>query len=204
MHKGVRALDYAVPVAISVVLVVWLFRRVHFRDIVEIVRTQCDFWWVVAMMAITTLSHMVRGVRWGIQLRGAGVPRMTVTKESVSIFGAYALNLVFPRLGEVWRCVYISRSEHVPVSTVVGTDLGDRGSDAVVVVCLTALCLVVAHPELTRFVEHYSVGPRHTPISSMTKLCMGLWDLPAPAPLGGRLGWAGLALGLFWLFACIN
>lgn len=158
MHKGVRALDYAVPVAISVVLVVWLFRRVHFRDIVEIVRTQCDFWWVVAMMAITTLSHMVRGVRWGIQLRGAGVPRMTVTKESVSIFGAYALNLVFPRLGEVWRCVYISRSEHVPVSTVVGTDLGDRGSDAVVVVCLTALCLVVAHPELTRFVEHYSVG----------------------------------------------
>lgn len=73
------------------------------------------------------------------------MPRITVTKESVSIFGAYSLNIVFPRLGEVWRCVYISRSERVPLSTVVGTDIGDRGSDAVVVASLTALCLVVAH-----------------------------------------------------------
>lgn len=71
MRKAGKALDYVVPVAISVVLVVWLFRRVHFHDIIGIVRTQCDFSWVVAMMAITTLSHMVRGVRWGIRARAA-------------------------------------------------------------------------------------------------------------------------------------
>lgn len=158
LHKIVKGLDYAVPVAISVGLVVWLFDKVNFHDIVRTVREECDFRWVVAMMAITTLSHMVRGVRWGIQLRGAGVPRMTVTKESVSIFGAYALNLVFPRLGEVWRCVYISRSERVPLSTVVGTDFGDRGSDAVVVVFLTLLNLVVAHPAIMSFLSHYKVG----------------------------------------------
>lgn len=121
----VKVLDYLVPVGISALLVVWLFRKVDFGEVMALVRNGCDFRWVLAMMAITTLSHMVRGIRWGIQLRGAGVPRMTVTKESVSIFGAYALNLVFPRLGEVWRCVYISRSEKVPLSTVVGTDIGD-------------------------------------------------------------------------------
>ena len=154
----VKVLDYLVPVGISALRVVWLFRKVDFGEVMALVRNGCDFRWVLAMMAITTLSHMVRGIRWGIQLRGAGVPRMTVTKESVSIFGAYALNLVFPRLGEVWRCVYISRSEKVPLSTVVGTDIGDRGSDAVVVACLTALCLIVAHPALMNFMNHYSVG----------------------------------------------
>lgn len=153
-----KALDYVVPVAISVGLVVWLFHKVNFHDIVKVVRDGCDYWWVVAMMAITTLSHMTRGIRWGIQLRGAGVPRMPVVAESVSIFGAYALNLVFPRLGEVWRCVYVSRREKVSLSTVVGTDFGDRISDLVVVVVLAILSLFVAHSAITSFLVHYSVG----------------------------------------------
>ena len=158
LHITGKVLDYLIPVAISALLIWWLFSKVNFHDVMREVREGCDFTWVIVMMAITTLSHMVRGIRWGIQLRGAGVPRMTVTKESVSIFGAYALNLVFPRLGEVWRCVYISRSEKVPLSTVVGTDIGDRGSDAVVVVLLTVLCLIVAHPALMNFMSHYKVG----------------------------------------------
>lgn len=183
IHGVGKVFDYTVPVAISAALVVWLLRRVHIRDVMAVVREECDFRWVVVMMAITTLSHMVRGIRWGIQLRGAGVPRMTVTMESVSIFGAYALNLVFPRLGEVWRCVYISRSEHVPLPTVVGTDLGNRGSDAVVVVLLTVLCLVVAHPALMSFLTHYQVGRDIADI---------VYD---------RLLWFGIAVvaGIFWL-----
>lgn len=176
-----KVIDYAVPVAISVLLVVWLFHKVHFHEIMTIIREECDFWWVVAMMAITTLSHITRGVRWGIQLRAAGVPRMTVTKESVSIFGAYALNLVFPRLGEAWRCIFISRSEHVPITTVIGTDFGDRGSDMVVVICLTLLALIVAHPALAAFMTHYAVG------KDILKVVENVWL------------WAGI-VGFFLLF----
>lgn len=157
-HIIEKALDYIVPIAISVVLVVWLFNKVHFRDVISTVRAGCDFRWVIAMMAVTTLSHIVRGVRWGIQLRGAGVRRMSVTAESVAIFGAYSLNLVFPRLGEVWRCVWVSRSQDVSLSTVVGTDVGDRLSDLVVVASLGVLALIVAHPALMDFMSHYSVG----------------------------------------------
>lgn len=181
-RKALRVLDYAVPVAVSVLLVVWLFRKVDFEDVMHTIRNGCNFWWVAAMMAITTLSHITRGVRWGIQLRGAGVPRMSVNAESISIFGAYALNLVFPRLGEAWRCIFIARREHVPLTTVIGTDFGDRGSDAVVVACLTLLALIVAHPALEAFMTHYAVGRdiAHT--------------------LGNIWMWVGIAGGitLFW------
>ncbi|MDE6217919.1 MAG: flippase-like domain-containing protein, partial [Muribaculaceae bacterium] len=101
-------IDYGVPLAISVLLVVWLFKKVDFHEMMQVIHDGCNFWWVFLMMAITTISHMIRGVRWGIQLRGAGVPRMPFLMECVPIFGAYALNLVFPFLGEAWRCVYIS------------------------------------------------------------------------------------------------
>ena len=155
---AVRGIEYLFPVAISVVLVVWLFHKVNFHDVMQVVRTECNVWYLVLMMAITTLSHIIRGIRWGIQLRGAGVPRMPVLRECVSIFGAYALNLVFPRLGEAWRCVYVSKRERVPLSTVVGTDIGDRGSDLVVVLTLFLLALVVAKGAMDSFLVHYAIG----------------------------------------------
>ncbi len=153
-----KLLTYGIPAAVSVLLIIWLFHKVDFREVMHVVETQCDFWWIALMMLITTLSHVIRGVRWGIQLRGAGLPRVSVMTESVSIFGAYALNLVFPRLGEAWRCVYMARRERAPLSTVIGTDVGDRSSDAVVVVALLGLALIVARRYMEKFLTHYSLG----------------------------------------------
>lgn len=149
---------YVLPLGVSAGLIIWLFHRVDFHEVMRQVHDGCDFQWIVLMMVITTLSHIIRGIRWGIQLRGAGVPRMPVVAESVSIFGAYALNLVIPRLGEVWRCVYVSRRERCPISTVVGTDIGDRSSDLVVVLALLGLSLVVARSAIYDFLQHYAVG----------------------------------------------
>lgn len=155
-----RILRYGIPLAISVVLIVWLFKKVNFHEVMHIIKTECDFFWIACMMIITMFSHIIRGIRWGIQLRGAGLPRVSATCESVSIFGAYALNLVFPRLGEAWRCIFMAKREKSSLSTVIGTDLGDRSSDAVVVLLLFFLALIVAHKYMERFLMHYSFG-RH-------------------------------------------
>lgn len=153
-----RILKFLVPVAVSGMLVMWLFHKVSVRQVIDIVRNGVDYGFIFAMMAITVLSHMIRGIRWGIQLRAAGIPRIPVMAESVSIFGAYALNLVFPCLGEAWRCLYIKRREGCPLATVVGTDLGDRASDGIMILALVALSLFVARPAMDRFLDHYSIG----------------------------------------------
>lgn len=152
---GIR---YIIPIGISVGLVVWLFHKVNFQDVVKTVKEGCDFFWIAVMMLLTTLSHMIRGVRWGMQLRATGVKRMPVVCEWVTIWGAYALNLVFPQLGEAWRCVFVSRRQKAPLSTVIGTDIGDRGSDLVVILLLLGLSLFVAHPFIMDFLTKYSLG----------------------------------------------
>lgn len=149
---------YIVPLAISVCLILWLFHKVNFHEVVKIIHEKCDFFWIALMMVITTVSHMIRGVRWGIQLRAAGVKRMPVVCEWVTIWGAYALNLVFPQMGEAWRCVFVSKREKAPLSTVIGTDIGDRSSDLVVVLILLCVALIVAHPFLMDFLTKYPVG----------------------------------------------
>ncbi|MDE5975058.1 MAG: flippase-like domain-containing protein, partial [Muribaculaceae bacterium] len=139
-------LRYLVPLAVSVSLILWLFHKVNYHEVVKIIREGVNFWWIAAMMLLTMLSHMIRGYRWGFQLRAAGVKPMTRVCEWVTIWGAYALNLLFPELGEAWRCVFVSRRQKAKLSTVIGTDIGDRGSDLVMVLALLVLALVVAHP----------------------------------------------------------
>lgn len=110
---------------------------------------------------------------------------MPVVCEWVTIWGAYALNLVFPQLGEAWRCVFVSRREKAPLSTVIGTDVGDRGSDLVVVILLLVLALIVAHPELEAFMTKYSFGEKVDHISKSPWLWIGV----------------GGGIGIFW-FVC--
>lgn len=176
---------YLIPFLVSAGMVVWLFHKVDIHEMMRVIREGCDFRWIVVMMLITALSHVIRGIRWGIQLRAVGVPRMSVVAESVAIFGAYALNLVFSGVGEAWRCVYVSRRENTPLSTVVGTDLGDRISDAVVVLMLLGLALVVAKGPIDTFISHYAIGEDIRHFSDDPRLWCALI-------LGLTLVWAAL------------
>ncbi len=177
-------LRYLVPVAVTAALVVWILHKVDFHEVVRIVRQGCDFEWIFMMMGVLMLSRIVRGIRWGIQLRAAGVPRMPVTAECVSIFGAYALDLLFPWLGEAWRCVYVTKRENVRLSTVVGTDMGDRGSDAVAILIIAAVAMLVSGPAIEKFMSHYAVGKDMVDITENPWLWISLCVLAA-------IFWAG-------------
>ncbi len=153
-----KILKIVVPIGISTAMIVWMSRKVDFHKVWSITSHDCNYWWLLLVMLLTMLSYSIRGIRWGYQLRAAGIPRMSVTSESVSIFSAYAINLLVPYLGEAWRCVYVVRREKAKLSTVVGTDLADRSSDFVMIVLLLGLALIVAHPALTHFFDQYSFG----------------------------------------------
>lgn len=141
-------------------MVFWLLSKVNIGEIERIIKGECDFYWIFLMMVISVFSHIFRGIRWGIQLRGAGLRRVSIAIESVSVFGSYALNLLFPLLGETWRSVYMARQEKAPVSTVVGTVLGDRFSDALAIMLLFFLALFVAHDSMISFFDHYKLGEK--------------------------------------------
>lgn len=153
-----KALKYLLPVAVSTCLVIWLLHRINIHEVMGVIKQGCDFRYIAIMMLLTMLSFIFRGIRWGIQLRGVGIPPISPVAESVSIFGAYAMNLLFPFIGEAWRCVYMSKRTRTPLTTIVGTDVGDRISDAVVIAILSIVTFIVARPEMMKFLSHYNIG----------------------------------------------
>lgn len=151
------AVRWLLPLCLTVLLVWYMFRKVNFADMWQIVTHGVDYWWILAAMAISVFSHVFRALRWQIQLKSLGInpPLMAIV---CSIFGTYALNLLFPRLGEIWRCSYIAGREKKPFTEVVGSMVADRLSDTLMVLMLTLLTFIVAAPAIEAFLVKYPIG----------------------------------------------
>lgn len=147
-----KIMKYVVPLIISVGLCYLLFTGIDFKEMLHIIRTQCDFRWIAAGLVLSVFSHIIRAFRWGIQLKALGVdaPKSALI---YSIFGTYAVNLVFPRLGEVWRTGYIAQRQHAPFTTVFGSMVADRLADTLTVLLLTVLAFLVSSKALLSYLH---------------------------------------------------
>lgn len=218
---------FAVPLAITVALVWYMFTKIDFAQLWTTVRHGVDYKWILLAMGVSVFSHVFRALRWRLQLRAIGVdaPLMALC---CSIFGTYALNLVFPRLGEVWRCTYISRLEHAPFPKVLGSMVADRLSDTLTVLMLLLLTLVVANAQIVAFLDKYPIGEgildivsspwfwlsavavvaaglllvrlmRNTrPIKVLSRICADIWGgFAAIASMKGRGAFVGYTVAIW-------
>ncbi|MDE6548981.1 MAG: flippase-like domain-containing protein [Muribaculaceae bacterium] len=152
-----KALQYILPVILSVLLIWYLFRKVDFRQTMEIISHGVDYWWILAAMGISIFSHIFRAMRWRIQLNALHV-KTTLMELTCGVFGCYALNLLLPRVGELWRCTFVARRSRAQFTTVMGSMVADRMADSVMVLLLILLTFVIAAPALASFMAKYPVG----------------------------------------------
>lgn len=146
-----------VPLIVTVGLCYVLFTGIDFKEMIEIIRRDCDFRWIGLAMVISIFSHIFRAMRWRIQLEALDC-HAPLSHLIYSIFGTYAVNLVFPRLGEVWRTGYIAQRENRSFTTIFGSMVADRLADTVTVALLTLVTFVLASSGIVKFIEKYPDG----------------------------------------------
>lgn len=152
-----KALQYILPMILSVLLIWYLFRKVDFRQTMEIISHGVDYWWILAAMGISILSHIFRAMRWRLQLDALHV-RSTLMELTCAVFGCYALNLLLPRIGELWRCTFVARRSDAKFTSVMGSMVADRTADSIMVLVLILLTGILAAPALAAFMAKYPVG----------------------------------------------
>lgn len=179
-----RVIKFLIPVVVSVGLCVVMFRDIDFNEMLAVIRNDCDFKWIGLMCLLSIMPMVFRGLRWGMQLRAVGI-KAPVHVLVYSIFGTYAVNLVFPRLGEVWRTGYVAYREDAPFSTVFGSMIADRFADLLTVLLLTLATFVMARGPIVEFVQAYPHA-----YEKLLSLATSPW-------IWGALILAG---GAFWLY----
>ena len=152
-----KALQYIVPIILSVLLIWYLFKKVNFKDAMEIVSHGVDYWWILAAMGISVFSHIFRALRWRIQLNALNV-KTSMMELTCSVFGCYAMNLVLPRVGELWRCSFVAGRSKANFTTVMGSMMAERLTDTITVIALTLFTFVVAAEALLSFLKEFPIG----------------------------------------------
>lgn len=143
-----------IPLIITVGLCYLLLTGVDFDEMVAIIKRDCDFRWIGLALGLSIISHVIRAARWQIQLNALDchAPLWNLT---LSVFGTYAINLVFPRLGEVWRSGYVAHRRDKPFATIFGSMVFERMCDTLTVLILTFVTFLLATPAIMAFLQKY-------------------------------------------------
>lgn len=120
---------------------------------------RCDFSWFIGSLGFSIVAQICRAYRWRLQLRPIGVnPPAPIMVNS--IFGTYAVNLVLPRLGEIWRTGYIAQRQQAPFPAVFGSMVADRLADSLTVLVVTVFTFAMASDAMTQFMNSTDIGSR--------------------------------------------
>lgn len=178
-------LRYGVPLVITVGLCWLLFsnEEIDPAEMWRIVREDCDFRWIALNLSLGILAQIFRAARWQIQLRALDI-RPSFGQLVLSIFGTYSVNLVFPRLGEVWRTGYIAARQRAQFTTVFGSMVADRLADTLTVLILLLLTFIPAGAQLRDY-----LGQSGGALAKLGQL------------LGSPLLWGGfvVAVAVIWI-----
>lgn len=153
-------LKYGIPVVITVGLCYLLVRGVNVREMWTTIRTEVNPGWISANLALVIGAMLARAARWQLQLRALGI-RASLWILTLSVFGTYAVNLVFPRLGEVWRTGFVAERQQASFTTVFGSMVADRLSDTVAVGLISLTAFILAGPQLMAYLgQNPGLGAR--------------------------------------------
>ena len=147
-------LKYAIFIAIGVGLFYFLYNNVDIAQMRKVLREDVSYMWFVPVIVVSIFSHIFRACRWRLQLRTIGIDA-PLSALINSIFGTYAVNLIFPRLGEVWRTGYVASRQKASFTAVLGSMVADRLSDTVTVLLLTVFTFFIAQGAFYEFLYTY-------------------------------------------------
>lgn len=122
-----RGLQFLASLLIGA-LFLWLsFRHVawdHLWTYMEGMR----FGWIPPFLAVALFSHLLRAKRWQMLIERENV-RVDLSDLYAAVMIGYSVNYAVPRLGEISRCVYVSRRQDLPTSSLIGTVIVERAVD---------------------------------------------------------------------------
>lgn len=129
IHTSIKII---LPLTLGCLLLWFLYRKMDISEIWNVIKTGVDYKVILFSLLFGLGANMVRGWRWGLLIRSLG-ESLRMKNAIYAVLGNYAVNLVLPRVGEVWRCGMVSKYDKISFTKLLGTLLIDRVSDMVMV-----------------------------------------------------------------------
>lgn len=127
----------------------WLaFREIDVKEVIDASKGM-SFWWLIPFVFTVLFSHYSRALRWRLLINNEGRRPPRLTLFTGVMFG-YLANIVFARLGEVIRPVYVARKIGESNGKIIGTVVLERIIDTLCMLILMAFVVIfmISDPEI--------------------------------------------------------
>ncbi len=116
-----------------------------------------DLRWVGLAILAGMISNYSRASRWLIIVEPLGYkPKLSNSFHGVMI--SYLVNFVIPRGGELTRAAILSKSEKMPIGTVIGSVVAERVMDLICMFLVILIALGLQYDIITEFFTASSNG----------------------------------------------
>lgn len=144
------------------------FRNQNIGEIWEEIQ-QANWYWVLAITGISLLTQLLRVLRWRLLLQPLGY-KVSVGNAFTALQAGYLMSLAVPRMGELTRCLAVSKQERLPFKPLFGTVIIERLVDIAclaLVACfaffiefdyLYDLYLQEVHPSIVRLFQEKTMA----------------------------------------------
>lgn len=138
------------PLAFGFLLLWLLYRKVDLNELMHVVKKGVRYDIILFSLLFGLLGNVIRGFRWCLLIKSLG-EKFKKGNAVLAVLGNYAVNLVLPRVGEVWRCGVLTKYDKISFPKLFGTLLIDRVCDTLMVGVTTLFVFMFNIGFFTRF-----------------------------------------------------
>ena len=146
MDKIKKILSYVLPLILMLVFLFIAFDNIDLAEVWSILK-EISLFWLFIYILVWLLSHLARAYRWKVIIQ-------SVKKDTslLNLFGAtmvgYGVNCVVPRLGELYRGLFLGKWEEISRSSMVGTIVLERVIDIVILGFSVLISVIIYRGDL--------------------------------------------------------
>ena len=123
-HNAKKIIGYLFPFLLTGVFLYFAFRNVDLEEAFNLI-SHISIFYTLLFVLIFFFSHYLRAVRWKI-IVGSVKKDVSILNSLGATMIGYGVNCVVPRLGELYRGLFLARWEGLSRSSMIGTIVVER------------------------------------------------------------------------------
>lgn len=124
LHTIKKIAGYVFPFLLTGVFLYFAFRDVDLNKAFELI-SQISIPYLIIFLIVFYLSHYLRAVRWKIMISSVKKEVTIINAMGATMIG-YGVNCVVPRLGELYRGLFLAKWEGISRTSMLGTIVVER------------------------------------------------------------------------------
>ncbi len=150
-----KVFRFILSVLTSLILLWLVYRKIDLNPLFEQLR-KGDIGWGILLLSVLfeVIANTLRGLRWYIQLQPLSEQNISKPILIAGLWGTYTLNLVLPRMGDIWRCYLVSNTQKISFTSTLGSLVTERIVDLLMMLLLLLLVFVCYTTQTMQLLNH--------------------------------------------------